>query len=72
MIHVRRTAEHASPAFEVVVREGKSETCHHVTMSREMCERLTAGKHNRNAISRRPSSSCSTANQRNRSSDAST
>jgi hypothetical protein len=28
MIHVRRTAEHASPVFEVVVREGKSETRH--------------------------------------------
>jgi hypothetical protein len=45
MIHVRRTAEHAFPAFEVIVREGNSETHHHVTMSREMCERLTAGKH---------------------------
>jgi hypothetical protein len=44
MIHVRRTAEHASPVFEVVVRGGKSETRHHV-ISREMCERLTAGKH---------------------------
>jgi hypothetical protein len=31
--------------FEVVVREGKSETRHQVTMSQEMCERLTAGKH---------------------------
>jgi hypothetical protein len=45
LIHVRRIAEHASPVFEVVVREGKSETRHHVTMSRETCERLTAGKH---------------------------
>src|SRR5262249_29709980 len=45
MIHVRRAAEHDSPAFEVIVREGKGETRHHVTMSREMCERLTAGKH---------------------------
>ncbi len=44
MIHVRRAGEHASPVFEVVVREGKSETRHHVTMSQEMCERLTAGK----------------------------
>ena len=43
MIQVRRTAEHDS--FEVVVREGKGETRRHVTMSREMCERLTAGKH---------------------------
>jgi hypothetical protein len=45
MIHVRRAAEHDSPAFEVIVREGKGETRHYVTMSREMCERLTAGKH---------------------------
>ncbi len=45
MIHVRRTAEPPSPAFEVIVREGDSETHHHVTMSQEMCERLTAGKH---------------------------
>jgi hypothetical protein len=43
MIQVRRSAEHDS--FEVVVREGKSESRHHVTMSREMCERLMAGKH---------------------------
>jgi hypothetical protein len=45
MIQVRRTAEHASPVFEVVVSEGKSETRHRVTMSPEMSERLTAGKH---------------------------
>ena len=45
MIEVRRTAEHDSFIFEVIVREGKGETRHHVTMSREMCERLTAGKH---------------------------
>jgi hypothetical protein len=43
MIEVRRTAEHDS--FEVVIREGKGESRHHVTMSPEMCERLTAGKH---------------------------
>ena len=42
---VRRTAEHASSVFEVVVSEGKSETRHRVTMSPEMSERLTAGKH---------------------------
>jgi hypothetical protein len=45
MIHVRRAAEHASPVFEVVVHDEKSETRHHVNMSQEMCERLTAGKH---------------------------
>jgi hypothetical protein len=43
MIHVRRTAEH--PNLKVVVREGKGETRHQVTMSRGMLERLTAGKH---------------------------
>jgi hypothetical protein len=45
MIHVRRAAEHASPVFEVIVHDETSETRHHVTMSQEMCERLTAGKH---------------------------
>src|SRR3984893_4072869 len=45
MIQVRRIAEHDPLIFEVVVREGKGETRHNVTMSREMCERLTAGKH---------------------------
>jgi hypothetical protein len=45
MIEVRRTAEHDSFVFEVIVREGKGEARHHVTMSREMCERLTAGEH---------------------------
>jgi len=52
MIQVRRTAEHASPVFEVVVSEGKSETRHHVTMSPEMSERLTAGKHTPRALPR--------------------
>ena len=45
MIQVRRIAEHDSFIFEVVVREGEGETRHHVTIPREMCERLTAGKH---------------------------
>ena len=45
MIEVRRVSEGDPLDFEVVVREGKGETRHHVTMSREMCERLTAGKH---------------------------
>ena len=44
MIQVRRTGEHDSLIFEVVVREGKGETRHQVTMSRETCERLS-GKH---------------------------
>src|SRR5262249_59515104 len=45
MIQVHRTAGHDSLIFEVVVREGKGETRHHVTMLRETCERLTSGKH---------------------------
>jgi hypothetical protein len=45
MIEVRRTAENDSFIFEVVVREGKDETRHHVTMSREVRERLTGGRH---------------------------
>ena len=45
MIQVRRTVEGDPLEFEVVVREGKDETRHDVTISRETCERLTAGKH---------------------------
>ena len=45
MIEVRLVAEGDPLDFEVVVREGRGETHHHVTMSREMCERLTGGKH---------------------------
>ena len=37
MIEVRRTGEGDSLEFEVVVREGKGETRHHVTMSQETC-----------------------------------
>ena len=52
MIEVRRTAEHDCFVFEVIVREGKGETRHHVTMSREMCERLTAGEAYARTLSR--------------------
>ena len=45
MIQVRLTAERDPFTFDVVVSEGKGETHHHVTMSRELCERLTAGKY---------------------------
>jgi hypothetical protein len=45
MIEVRRMAEDDPLDFEVVVREGGGETRHHVTMSRETCNRLTVGKH---------------------------
>ena len=45
MIEVQRIGEGDPLDFEVVVREGEGETRHHVTMSREMCDRLTADKH---------------------------
>ena len=45
MIQVHQTAAQDPFIFEVVVREGKGETRHQVTMSRETCERLTSGKH---------------------------
>jgi len=45
VIEVRRVAEGDPLDFEVVIREGRSETRHHVTMSRQTCDRLTAGKH---------------------------
>ncbi len=45
MIQVRLTDTGDPFEFEVIVREGKSETLHHVTMSRETCDELTAGKY---------------------------
>ena len=45
MIQVRRISEGGPLDFEVVVREGEGETRHHVTMSPEMSDRLTAGKY---------------------------
>ncbi len=45
MIQVRCTGEGDPLEFEVIIREGKGETRHNVTMSRETCERLTAGKY---------------------------
>jgi hypothetical protein len=45
MIEIQLVAEGDPLEFEVVVREGRGETRHHVTMSPEMCERLTAGEH---------------------------
>jgi hypothetical protein len=44
MIEVRLMAEDDPLDFEVVVRERGGETRHHVTMSRETCNRLTVGK----------------------------
>ena len=45
MIEVSRTGDGDPLQFEVLVREGTGETRHHVTATREACERLTAGKH---------------------------
>jgi len=45
MIEVKRTVDGDPLAFEVVIREGKSETRHQVTMSQETCARLSAGAH---------------------------
>jgi len=42
MIEIQRIAESDPLEFEVLVREGRGETRHHVTMSPEMCERRTA------------------------------
>jgi len=44
MIQIRRLSEDDRLNFEVVVREGQSESRHHVTISRKLYERLTAGK----------------------------
>ena len=45
MIEVRRTDQADPLEFEVVVREGKGETRHQVTMAQATCNRLCAGKH---------------------------
>jgi hypothetical protein len=45
MIEVKGTGEGDPLEFEVVVRMGHGETRHHVTMTRDTCERLTAGTH---------------------------
>jgi hypothetical protein len=43
MIEVRRTADGDPLVFAVVVRDGKGETRHSVTMSQQACARLAAG-----------------------------
>jgi hypothetical protein len=45
MIQLRHTGEGNILKFEVVVREGKSETRHTITMSAQTCERLIVGKY---------------------------
>ena len=45
MIEVRATGDGDPLAFDVMVRDGKGETCHHVTMTRAACDLLTAGHH---------------------------
>ena len=45
MIHVRRLSEGDPLDFEVVVRDGESETSHRVSISRDTLMRLTGGKH---------------------------
>ena len=45
MIKVRYICDGDPLVFEVVVREGRGETRHDVTMGRETCDRLTAGNH---------------------------
>jgi hypothetical protein len=43
MIEVKRTGDGDPLAFAVIIREGKGETRHSVTMSRQVCARLAAG-----------------------------
>src|SRR5260370_33216624 len=45
MIEVTRKAGTDPLDFEVVIREGQSESRHHVTMSRVACERLAGSEH---------------------------
>jgi hypothetical protein len=50
MIAIRCSGQGDRLEFEVKIREGKSETVHHVTMSKETCERLAGGKHTPEAL----------------------
>jgi hypothetical protein len=70
MIEVTRTGGDDPLEFEVIVREGKGETRHQVSMSQATCTRLSAGIP-RSAALKRHFASCSTANPRNRSCGAS-
>ena len=45
MIDIRRTAPGDPLTFEVIVRDGRGETRHQVTMADQTVARLTAGKH---------------------------
>jgi hypothetical protein len=45
MIDIRRTGPGDPLMFEVIVRDGRGETRHQVTMAEQTVERLTAGKH---------------------------
>lgn len=44
MIGIKRLSSGDPLEFEVVVREGAGETRHRVTMSRDLCSRLTGGQ----------------------------
>jgi hypothetical protein len=50
VIEVRRTVDGDPLGFEVTVRDGRGESRHRVTMSREVCERLTAGRYTPEAV----------------------
>ena len=45
MIEVKPIGKKDPLEFEVVVHEGESDSRHHVTMTRQTYEQLTAGKH---------------------------
>jgi len=45
MIEVRRMRDGDPLEFEVTLRDRNGETRHHVTMTKDTCERLTRGEH---------------------------
>jgi hypothetical protein len=45
MIEIKRTADADPLEFEVIIRNGTSESSHQVTIARAHCHRLCAGKH---------------------------
>jgi len=45
MIEVKRIKDGDPLEFDVTIRDANSASRHHVTMSRKICERLSAGAH---------------------------
>jgi hypothetical protein len=45
VIKIQQVSDGDPLGFEVIVRVGSGETRHHVTLARDICKRLTMGRH---------------------------